>query len=162
MNWINEPNEEEIKANAGFVYRITCLTNNKKYIGKKLFTKSAKKKVVKKSAKGQSVKTLSEEEKKSRLKTVCGRAESDWKNYYGSSKELLEDLQKYGKENFKREILQLAPSKGVLAYFELKHQMAEDALFRDDYYNGIINIRLGRNIFPKSMLINITNTKTNL
>lgn len=154
MDWKNIPSEDEIKTNAGFVYRITCLANGKKYIGKKLFTKSARKKVVKKSAKGGTIKIkdLAPDQQAARLKTVCGRAESDWRTYYGSSADLLDDIAKYGKENFLREIIQLAPAKGVLAYFELKWQMAEDALFRSDYYNGIINVRLGRNVFPKSML----------
>ena len=52
----------------GFAYNITNLTNNRKYIGKKLL-KRTKTKVVK----GKKKRTI---------------IESDWKDYYGSNKEL--------------------------------------------------------------------------
>ncbi len=136
---------EDLTGHAGFVYKITCGRNGKKYIGKKLFTSSVKRRM----ACRMNGKIIT----KGKKKTVRSRVASDWEDYFGSSKELLADLALYGKENFIREVLMLAPSKGVLAYYELKCQMAEDALFRSDYYNGIINVRLGRNIFPKEMLI---------
>jgi hypothetical protein len=136
--------DDMIGGNAGFVYRITCVPIDKKYIGKKLFTSSRKRKLACRT-KGKVVEV-------GKKKTVRDRVDSNWRDYYGSSNDLLEDMKRFGKENFKREILQLAPSKGVLSYYELKHQMAEDALFRDDYYNGILNVRLGRNVFPKEML----------
>ena len=141
-DWQNVP--ESTEGHAGFVYRITCLSNGRKYIGKKLFTASRKRKLACRQG-GKIVET-------GKKKTVRDRVDSGWQNYFGSSKELLEDLAKFGKENFRRESLQLAPAKGVLAYYELRWQMAEDALFRSDYYNGIINVRLGRNVFPKEML----------
>jgi Putative endonuclease segE, GIY-YIG domain len=139
MEWENVP--ESLDGLAGFVYRITCLPLNKFYIGKKLFTSSRKKKIACRTG-GKIV-------QKGKKKTVRETKESDWKDYYGSSKELLLDLEKYGKEAFRREIIQLAPTKGILSYYELKHQLATDALWRDDAYNGIINVRLGRNVFPK-------------
>lgn len=141
-DWTNVP--ESLEGHAGFVYRITCLSNGKKYIGKKLFTASRKRKLAKRKD-GKAIVG-------SKKKVVRDRVDSKWKDYFGSSKELLADLVKFGKENFRREILQLAPSKGVLSYYELQWQMKEDALFRSDYYNGVLNIRLGRNIFPKYML----------
>lgn len=133
----------DLERHAGFVYRITCLANGKKYVGKKLFTSSRKRKLSCRT-KGKVV--------KGKKKVVRDRVDSGWRDYFGSSAELLADLQRYGKEQFRREIIQVAPTKGVLSYYELKHQMAEDALFRSDYYNGIINVRLGRNIFPRDML----------
>lgn len=141
-DWQNVP--ESLEGHAGFVYRITCIANGKFYIGKKLFTSSRRRKLAKRKD-GKVVKGA-------KKKVVRDRVDSDWKDYFGSSKELLADLEKYGKAFFRREILQLAPSKGVLSYFELKWQMQEDALFRSDAYNAIINVRLGRNVFPKSML----------
>lgn len=122
-DWENIP--EDISKWFGFVYRITCLSNGKKYIGKKQFWSNQKRPPLK----GQ---------KRSRRITK----ESDWKKYYGSSNELKEDLQKYGKENFKREILELTTCKWESAYLELMWQLKENAILREDYYNGIINIRL--------------------
>lgn len=122
-DWENIP--EDISEWFGFVYRITCLSNGKKYIGKKQFWSNQKRPPLK----GQ---------KRSRRVTK----ESDWKKYYGSSNELKEDLQKYGKENFKREILELTTCKWESAYLELMWQLKENAILREDYYNGIINIRL--------------------
>jgi len=122
-SWENIP--EDISQWFGFVYRITSLSNGKKYIGKKQFWSNQKRPPLK----GQ---------KRSRRVTK----ESDWKKYYGSSNELKEDLQKYGKENFKREILELTTCKWESAYLELMWQLKENAILREDYYNGIINIRL--------------------
>jgi hypothetical protein len=141
-DWQNIPSDEEIQASAGFVYRITCLVNGRKYIGKKLFTSSRRRKIA--CRKGG--KTTGKK------KVVRDRVDSNWRDYFGSSAELLADIQKYGKENFRREIIQLAPSKGVLSYYELKHQMAADAMLRSDHYNGLVNVRLGRNVFPKWMI----------
>jgi hypothetical protein len=122
-SWENVP--EDISEWFGYIYRITCLSNGKKYIGKKQFWSNQKRPPLK----GQ---------KRSRRVTK----ESDWKKYYGSSNELKEDLQKYGKENFKREILELTTCKWESAYLELMWQLKENAILREDYYNGIINIRL--------------------
>ena len=64
--------EEQIGDSYGFVYLITNLENNRKYIGKKLFWFSKTKQV-----KG----------KKKRIKVP-----SDWQTYYGSSDELQKDV----------------------------------------------------------------------
>ena len=68
----------------GFVYLITNLTNNKKYVGKKL----AKFKTTKPPLKG----------KKNKRR---GYKESDWKDYWGSSDHLLEDVQTLGENKFR-------------------------------------------------------------
>jgi len=119
---INElPNECE-----GFVYLITNLTNNKKYIGKKL----ARFKTSKPPLKG----------KKNRRR---GYKESDWRDYWGSSDHLLADVETLGPEKFTREILHFCPSRGVLSYLEAKEQFDRRVLETDEYYNGIINVRVG-------------------
>lgn len=123
MEWENTP--ENIEDWFGFVYRITCLSNNKKYIGKKQFFSNQKRPPLKGKKRGRRV-----------------TKESNWKNYYGSSNDLLADLEKYGKENFRREILELTTCKWESAYLELMWQLKENAILREDYYNGIINIRL--------------------
>jgi len=112
----------------GFVYIITDLTNNKKYLGKKFFWKP---------------KTLPKT--KTRKRRVKTRVESDWRTYYGSSKEVQELVENNGVESFKREILRLCKTKGECSYFEAKYQFDLDVLLRDDFYNGIISCRIHKN-----------------
>ena len=147
--------DSDIGNNIGFVYLITNKANGMKYIGKKHFYSTTMQKVIKKSAKAKKgklskkVKDLTPDEQEARKKSIKVTKPSDWKGYFGSSEELKEDLKKYGKSAFTREILQLVDRRGLLSYYELKHQLAEDACLRPDFYNGILNVRLNRNIFPK-------------
>lgn len=123
--WIFNQNiftEELIGENYGFVYVITNLKNNKKYIGKKLFYSSKTKQV-----KG----------KKKRIKVS-----SDWKDYYGSNEELKKDVMSLGKNNFKREILYLCKTKGECSYLEAKEQFVNGVLEFEDYYNTWIMVRV--------------------
>jgi hypothetical protein len=106
----------------GFVYLITNQVTGRKYIGKKNFYFSKTKQV---------------NGKKKRYKV-----ESDWLDYYGSNKELQEDVKNLGKENFKREILRLCKSKGEFGYFEAKYQFENNVLESNDYYNGWIMCRI--------------------
>ena len=110
----------------GFVYLITNLANNKKYIGKKL----ARFKVTKPPLKGRKNKRRSTKE-------------SDWKTYWGSSDHLNADVKEFGEENFTREILHYCQSRGMLSYLEAKEQFDREVLLTDEYYNGIINVRVG-------------------
>jgi hypothetical protein len=66
--------------------------------------------------------------------------ESDWWDYYGSSEWLLEHVEKYGKENFKRNIIHLCRTRGDAGYLEVYEQMKRNVLHRDPdgykpYYN---------------------------
>ena len=119
---VEEISEEYI----GFVYLITNLTNGKKYIGKKL----AKFKVTKKPLKGKKNKRRSTKE-------------SDWRTYWGSSDHLNADVEQLGPNNFTREILYYCTSRGELSYLEAKEQFDREVLKTDEYYNGIINVRVG-------------------
>ena len=112
----------------GFIYQVTNTVNNKKYIGKKFFW---------------SKKTLPPLKGKTRKRRSI--IESDWRKYCGSSKNLTEDIAEIGLDKFHREILYIGKMKGELAYMEAKLQFDHEVLLRDDYYNGIINIRLGSN-----------------
>jgi hypothetical protein len=123
MNWINIP--DNIEDYLGFVYVVTNLQNNKKYIGKKVFWNKIRRKPL-----------------KGKKRVRLDKKESDWKDYYGSSNKLLSDVEKYGKDNFKREIIILCKSKFELSYFELLEQIKNNVLLDDNYYNEIINIRL--------------------
>ena len=118
-----------------FVYIITNNTNNKKYVGKKL----AKFKTTKPPLKG----------KKNKRR---GYKESDWRTYWGSNDYLKEDVIALGEDKFTREILYLCPSRGVASYLEAKEQFEREVLLTDDYYNGIINVRVGGSNILKEAL----------
>ena len=90
----------------GFVYRITNLQNGRKYIGRKYF-------VQKRKPRGGGRKRTSE---------------SDWKAYYGSSKELTEDRKLLGSNCFKREIISLHRSKGQVNFEETKQLFLHNVL----------------------------------
>ena len=109
-----------------FVYLITNLITHQKYVGKKL----AKFKTTKKPLKGRKNKRR-------------GTKESDWKTYWGSSEQLHDDILKLGEHRFTREILHYCPSRGVASYIEAQEQFDRKVLETDDYYNGIINVRIG-------------------
>jgi hypothetical protein len=116
----------------GFVYLITNLTTGKMYIGKKLamFAKTRYKTVVQKN--GKKVK-----------KRIKEKINSDWQTYYGSNDRLNQDVKTLGEEHFKREILYYCTSKAECSYIEAKEQFLRRVLETDDYYNGIISVRVG-------------------
>lgn len=109
----------------GFVYLITNLDNDKKYIGKKWFWSSRK---------------LPPLKGKTRKRKVV--KESDWKKYHGSSDEVKLLVEQLGESNFKREILRLCKTKGECTYYEAKMQFDFDVLLRDDYYNEFIGCKI--------------------
>tara|TARA_B100000965_G_C19592276_1_gene758502 strand:- start:1599 stop:2006 length:408 start_codon:yes stop_codon:yes gene_type:complete len=109
----------------GFVYVITELDTNKKYIGKKNFWRP---KILPKNSK--------------RSRRVKTKVDSDWREYYGSNKEVQILVEQRGENNFKREILKLCKSKGEMSYYEAKLQFDNDVLLRDDYYNEFIGCKI--------------------
>ena len=139
MNWTYKGKTIDVLPDdcEGFVYLITNIDTNKKYVGKKL----AKTTKVRPPLKG----------KKNKRRT---RVESDWRNYWGSSEHLLADVEALGKEKFTREILHLCPSKGIASYLEAREQFERRVLESDEYYNGIINVRIGSSKILKEYLGN--------
>ena len=109
----------------GFVYEITELVNNKKYIGKKNFWKP---KILPKNSR-----------RKRRIRT---RVESDWRTYFGSSGLLTERVEDLGVKAFKRVILRLCKTKGEMSYYEAKLQFEKDVLLNDEYYNEFIGCKI--------------------
>ena len=127
----------------GFIYEITNISSGKKSIGKKQCYSRLKRRPLK-------------GKKRNRIEFI----ESDWREYTSSSNELNEDIKKHGKSNFNFKILRFCHSKWALAYYEIKEQIERDVLLRDDFYNGIINVRIGKiptkelNIFKESLSSN--------
>lgn len=118
-----EPTEEFLEDFQGFVYQITDLSNDKKYIGKKFFWKPKILPVT-----------------KTRKRRVRTRVQSDWRDYYGSSEQV--KLLREGGQEFHREVLRLCRSKGECSYYEAKLQFENDVLLRDDYYNEFIGCKI--------------------
>ena len=77
------------------------------------------------------------------------KVESDWKTYWSSSENLQADVAKYGKGSFLREIIYLSVNKGVGKYLEAYEQFTRNALTTDGYYNGIVNLRIGKRTIGK-------------
>lgn len=133
MSWLFESNlvENLPEDCAGFVYCITNRLTGRKYIGKKLARfKRTTYRVVK----------LKNGNKK--RKKIRGSVDSDWQTYYGSSPELLKDVEQLGIENFSREILYYCKTKAECSYIEAREQFARRVLESDDYYNGHIQVRV--------------------
>ena len=97
---------EDINGMHGFVYCITNTLNGKRYIGRKYFYQLRKPR-----GGGRRVKS-----------------ESDWKKYYGSSAELTEDRKKFGNLVFKRDILSLHKSKGLVNFEETRQLFLNNVL----------------------------------
>jgi len=137
MTWYynNEEVNELPKDCEAFVYLITNNTNDMMYVGKKL----SKFKVTKQPLKG----------KKNKRRSI---KESDWKEYWGSSDRLKADVELLGESNFKREILYYCPSRGIASYLEAREQFERKVLENDEYYNGIINVRIGGSKILKEYL----------
>ena len=111
----------------GFIYIITNNSNGRMYVGKKQILTKLKRKPL-----------------KGKINRRISIKETDWKTYTGSSKELNEDIKKFGIENFSFEILKFCENKSQMAYFEAKEQFDREVLIKEEYYNGIINLRLGK------------------
>ena len=101
----------------GFVYLITNTSTDRKYIGKKQYYAYKKKKKWK---------------------------PSNWKKYTSSSRTVNEDIEQYGMDNFKFEMLFDCSTKAGLTYSEVKMQYdcnvltARDDTGEREYYNGMI------------------------
>ncbi len=119
---------DDVRDFYGFVYLITNLSNQRLYIGRKVFWFHRK-----------------PPEKKRREKK-----ESDWKKYYGSCDELKEDVKLLGTHMFRREILSLHLTKGKTNFAETEALFKNNVLTEsmDDgipkYYNSNIMNRYYR------------------
>jgi hypothetical protein len=119
----------------GFVYIIENKLNNRKYVGQKLLWFATTK--------------YKKNPKTGKRKKIKGRKVSDWQTYYGSSEHLKADVAIMGADNFSRTILKFCKATGELTYEELKEQMYRKVLESDEYYNGIIQVKIHKSHVPK-------------
>ena len=97
--------------NYGFVYKITNRTTNRAYIGRKYFWQKRKPRNTGGTTKRRKV-----------------TSESNWRNYFGSSDELKEDVKSIGRDSFTREILSLHKTPGRVNYEETRQLFLHDVL----------------------------------
>lgn len=118
---------EDVADYVGMVYLLENTVNGRKYVGKKFFHR----------------RKVYYRNKKKKRKWV----QSDWPDYYGSSKELLDDIEKVGKDKIKRTVLHLCKSKTQCAYYEMVEQVQREVLLSEDYYNEFVGGKiLGKNL----------------
>ena len=131
LNEIYDPKPSEMAPEKvyGIVYLIENLENNRLYVGKKVFWFRGYKSIKLKNGKKKRKKIL---------------VESDWRDYYGSNAELKKDIEKFGKDRFRRTILHTCASKGVCSYLEMKEQIERNAIIDERYYNEQIRVRVHR------------------
>ena len=139
MSWIYEgtPITETPEEFGAFVYLITNLTNNKKYIGKKIFWSKRRKRVP----------------GRARRKIVT--KPSNWLKYYGSCEELLNDIDSLGEENFSREIIHMCKHRKESTFLEAMEHFTRNVLYaltesgEREYYNNNILAKFFRKDSPK-------------
>jgi hypothetical protein len=108
----------------GFVYLIENLTNNRKYIGRKYFTKAGYRQV---------------NGKRKKIRKV-----SDWEAYWGSNETLKREVAELGEHNFRRTILHLCKTKSEAAYWETFEIFTRHALLDNVYYNDWCSCKVRR------------------
>ena len=121
------PEDFEENPPMGFVYRIENKETKKFYIGQKKIIKVEKRPPLKGKVRKRKI-----------IK------QSDWRTYCGSSNDLKADVKALGEDTFKFEIIKFCDCKWLMTYWELYYQMMNHVLFREDSYNGIINVRISK------------------
>lgn len=105
----------------GFIYQVTYLPTNEKYLGKKFIYFSKKLPPLKGFKRKRKV-----------------SVESDWKKYYGSHDKIKTLLKENKHDDFKREILEFAFNKKHLTYLETKYLFTNNVLENNEYINDNI------------------------
>ena len=132
----------------GFIYEVIYKPTDVRYIGKKVLYFERNKRLGKKA-----LKALQEERSKQGLR---GRTptkqkviiESDWKEYYGSQKEIVALSKKDNcSKNWEKRILQFVPSKKLLTYYETKYLFEKGIL--ENKYSAHINDNILGKFFRK-------------
>jgi hypothetical protein len=133
MSWLYkavEFTDEMIPEGAvGFVYEMEAIVDGKpvRYIGKKNFFSTRKKKFGKK-------KLATVKDKRSKKYEIITKL--SYQNYYSSNK-VLQDAHKAGVP-IKRYMVRICFSKTELTYYETKYQFQREVLEKEEYLNGNI------------------------
>ena len=112
----------------GFVYKITNIQTGKFYIGKKSLYSNIRKKLTKKE-----LAEYSGPGRKPTKKLVT--SESNWIDYWGSNKGILQEIKETGIGSFRKEILRFCYNKKQLTYWEVHYQCVNNVLLTDKSYN---------------------------
>lgn len=138
MTWYNNgvPFEDD-GTHFGFVYLIENLITNRKYVGRKYFSKAG-------------VRQVNGKKKKVR-KT------SDWENYFGSNETLKREVAELGEHNFRRTILHLCKNKSECSYWETFEIFTRHCLLDELYYNEWVSAKI-RKAHLKSIVQSSKNT----
>jgi hypothetical protein len=112
----------------GFVYKITNIKTGKFYIGKKSLYSNVKKKLTKKE-----LAEMTGPGRKPTKKLVT--SESNWLDYWGSNKGILQEIKEESTDSFRREILKFCFNKKQLTYWEVHFQCVNEVLLTDKSYN---------------------------
>jgi len=119
--------EEMPQGTFGFIYITTHKPSGISYIGKKSLYHNVKRKLTKKE--------LAEQTGRGRKPTTqVVQKESDWKTYYGSTKQIVELIKGGKQEDFTREILQFVFNKKLLTYHECKYLFSYGVLEHPQKY----------------------------
>ena len=105
----------------GFVYEVTYIPTNEKYLGKKVLFFN---------------RTLPPLKGTKRKRKIV--KESDWQTYYGSHTKIKQLLSEGKQEDFIREIIEFAFNKKHLTYLETKYQFSNNVLENTEYINDNI------------------------
>jgi len=136
MSWLYKGevfNDSKIPEGAvGFIYEMEAIIDGKavRYIGKKNFYSTTKKKFGKRAVANM-------EDKRAKKYTI--QVKPNYQNYYSSNK-MLQDAHKNGIP-IKRFMVRICFSKTELTYHETKYQFVREVLEKEEYLNANI---LGR------------------
>lgn len=136
MSWLYKGevfNDNKIPEGAiGFIYEMEAIIDGKavRYIGKKNFYSTTKKKMGKRAVANM-------EDKRAKKYTI--QVKPNYQNYYSSNK-VLQDAHKNGIP-IKRFMVRICFSKTELTYHETKYQFVREVLEKEEYLNANI---LGR------------------
>jgi hypothetical protein len=138
VTWYNNgvPFEDD-GTHFGFVYLIENLITNRKYIGRKYFSKAGTKQV---------------NGKKKKI-----RKTSDWESYWGSNETLKAEVAELGEHNFRRTILHLCKNKSECSYWETFEIFTRHCLLDELYYNEWVSAKI-RKAHLKSIVQSSKNT----
>lgn len=127
MSWIylNQQVEDPPENAVAFVYLITNMVTGRMYVGKKRLS------------------LVRRVKRKGKTKRKVSRTDSGWRNYWGSNKTLLEEIDRNGSQYYKREILRWCTTLSEASYFETKEIFLRDCLLNPVlYYNEWVTCKI--------------------